>query len=204
MRTASLLAIPESETRNRWDLKPDVSLELGIWDLVLFPGFSRYGVSRFSRFAHFSFLDDSSAVVLNAPLPLRLCYPYEEFADHMKAMRTVREWEYTSRFGHLGNDQTSRANSARVVEYFFDSYVDKKEAVHKAELFLSIYDYIGRHQELFSNKGLMEKLDNGPLSVETSLLRAIHHVFTVAPRPAEIEPKKILALAKAFQDVQAV
>ena len=135
---------------------------------------------------------------------MRLCYPYEEFADHMKAMRTVREWEYTSRFGHLGTDQTSRANSARVVEYFFDSYVDKKEAVHKAELFLSIYDYIGRHQDLFSQKGLMEKLESGPLSVETALLRAIHHVFTVIPRPAEVEPKKVLALAKAFQDIQAV
>jgi hypothetical protein len=122
----------------------------------------------------------------------------------MKAMRTVREWEYTSRFGHLGNEQTSRANSARVVEYFFDSYLDKKEAVHKAELFLSIYDYIGRHQELFSQKGLMEKLDNGPLSVDTGLLRAIHHIFTVVPRPAEVEPKKALALAKAFQDIQTV
>jgi hypothetical protein len=142
--------------------------------------------------------------VLNAPLPLRLCYPYEEFADHMKAMRTVREWEYTSRFGHLGNEQTSRANSARVVEYFFDSYVDKKEAVHKAELFLSIYDYIGRHQELFSQKGLMEKLDSGPLSVDTGLLRAIHHIFTVVPRAAEVDPKKAVALAKAFQDVLTV
>ena len=137
-------------------------------------------------------------------MPLRLCYPYEEFADHMKAMRTVREWEYTSRFGHLGSDQTSRANSARVVEYFFDSYVDKKEAVHKAELFLSIYDYIGRHQELFSQKGLMERLDNGPLSVETALLRAIHHIFTVVPRATDVDPKKALTLAKAFQDVQAV
>ena len=119
-------------------------------------------------------------------------------------MRTVREWEYTSRFGHLGSEQTSRANSARVVEYFFDSYIDKKEAVHKAELFLSIYDYIGRHQDLFSQKGLMEKLDTGPLSVDGGLLRAIHHIFTVVPRAAEVDPKKALALAKAFQDVQTV
>jgi len=168
-----------------------------------FPDFPREQDSCFSRFALIAILGDSSAVVLNAPSPLRLCYPYEEFADHMKAMRTVREWEYTSRFGHLGSEQTSRANSARVVEYFFDSYIDKKEAVHKAELFLSIYDYIGRHQEVFSQKGLMEKLDHGPLSVETALLRAIHYVFTVLPRPAEIDPKKILALAKAFQDVQS-
>jgi hypothetical protein len=168
------------------------------------PGSPRDQFSRFSRFALFRILGDSAAVVLNAPLSLRLCYPYEEFADHMKAMRTVREWEYTSRFGHLGTEQTSRANSARVVEYFFDSYIDKKEAVHKAELFLSIYDYIGRNQELFSQKGLMEKLNSGPLSVETALLRAIHHVFTVIPRPGEAEPKKVLALAKAFQDIQTV
>lgn len=169
-----------------------------------FPGFPRDQLSLFARFALFRFLVDSFPVVLNAPLSLRLCYPYEEFADHMKAMRTVREWEYTSRFGHLGNEQNSRANSARVVEYFFDSYIDKKEAVHKAELFLSIYDYIGRHQELFSQRALMEKLDSGPLSVDTGLLRAVHHIFTVVPRAAEVDPKKALALAKAFQDVQAV
>src|SRR4029077_7719822 len=146
------------------------NLEIGIraWDFCLnaafLPAFPRGKLTHLSRFALFPLLYDSSPV-LNAPLALRLCYPYEEFADHMKAMRTVREWEYTSRFGHLGSDQTSRANSARVVEDFFDSYVDKKEAVHKGELFLSIYDYIGRNQELFSQKGLMEKLDNGPLSV---------------------------------------
>src|SRR6266705_2600733 len=110
---------------------------------------------------------------LKTSLASRFHYSFEEFVDHIKAMRTVREWEYTSRFGHLGNEQTSRANSARVVEYFFDSYIDKKEAVHKAELFLSIYDYIGRHQELFSQRALMEKLDSGPLSVDSGLLRAI-------------------------------
>jgi len=126
-------------------------------------------------------------------------YPYEEFADHMKAMKTVRTWEHTSRFGHLGDDQSSRANTARVVEYFFDTYVDKKEAVHKAEILLSIYDYIGRNAEIFIKKGLVETLAGGPFSVESSLLRAVHHIFTVVERPASVDPRNVIALATAFE-----
>src|SRR5437868_1729469 len=78
---------------------------------------------------------------LSTSLDLQFRYPFEEFMDHVRAMKTVRDWEYTQRFGHLGTSQNSRANSARVVEYFSDSYPDQKEAVQKAELFLSIYDY---------------------------------------------------------------
>jgi len=126
-------------------------------------------------------------------------YPYEEFAGHMKAMRTVRTWEHTSRFGHVGTEQTSRANNARVVEYFFDSYTDKREAVHKAEILLSIYDYIGRNAELFIKKGFVEVLDGGPFSVESALLRAVHHVFTVVERPMCVDPKQIIGLATAFE-----
>jgi hypothetical protein len=55
--------------------------------------------------------------------------------DHVRAMKTVREWEYTLRFGHLGNSQSSRANNSRVVEYFSDSYVDQREAVQKAQFY---------------------------------------------------------------------
>src|SRR5580765_494498 len=86
-------------------------------------------------------------------------YPYEEFADHVRAMKTVRNWEYTARFGHLGTDQTSRANNARVVEYFSDSYADQSEAVAKAETFISIYEYLGCHAGLFSKKGFMERVE---------------------------------------------
>ena len=121
----------------------------------------------------------------------------------MRAMKTVRTWEYTSRFGHLGKDQGSRANNARVVEYFFDSYVDKREAVHKAELLLSIYDYIGRHADIFIKKGFMEVLADGPFSVEPALLRAVHHLFiSVADRPSCIDPKKVITLATAFESLE--
>jgi len=116
-------------------------------------------------------------------------------------MRTVREWEYTSRFGHLGNEQSSRANSARVIEYFSDSYSDPKEAVHKADVFLSIYDFIGRNAALFAKKGLMEDLHTNLLSVDGALLRAVHYVFTAAENPLLVHPKKVLGLAKAFQDI---
>ncbi len=139
---------------------------------------------------------------LKPSLASRFHYSFEEFVDHIKAMRTVREWEYTSRFGHLGSAQTSRANSARVVEYFSDSYQDPKEAVYKAELFLSIYDYIGRHAGLFSRKDLVEELEGSLFSVDSALLRAVHHVFTVAVQPARIDPKSVLALARAFKAIE--
>lgn len=128
-------------------------------------------------------------------------YPYEEFADQIHAMRTVREWEYTSRFGHVGNAQTSQANNARVVDYFSDSYDDPTEAVQKAELFLSLNDYIGRHAALFLRKHWMEELDDSRFSVDPALLRAVHHVFTVADRPAEMDPKRVLTLARAFSRI---
>src|SRR5947209_5989344 len=131
----------------------------------------------------------------------RVTYPYEEFADHLRAMKTVREWQYTSRFGHLGRAQTSLANSARIVEYFSDSYEDHKEAVQKAELFLSIYDYLARHAGLFSRKDLMEKVDETLFSADPALLRAVHYAFTVAPLPRTLIPKKLLTIARAFKEI---
>lgn len=136
-------------------------------------------------------------------LPVRrFPYPYEEFADHLKALCTVRQWEYTSRFGHLGSDQTSRANNARILEYFSDCYTDSQEAVHKAELLLSIYDYIGRNVLFFSRKGVVDVDENNVFSVDPGLLRAIHHLFTAAERPTAVDPKKVLALARAFNDLE--
>src|SRR6476620_6317800 len=134
-----------------------------------------------------------SLAVFKTGLEVTFAYPYEEFAGHMRAMQTVRTWEHTSRFGHVGKEQTSRANNARVVEYFFDSYTDKREAVQKAEILLSIYDYIGRNAELFITKGFVEILEGGPFSVESALLRAVHHVFTVVDRPSCVDPKQVIA-----------
>ena len=113
-------------------------------------------------------------------------------------MKTVSQWEYTSRFGHLGNVQTSHAHSARVLEYFCDSYADRKEALCKAELFLSINDYIGRHAALFVRKDLVEELGGNVFSVGPELLRAVHYAFSASPQAAGLAPKKVLALARAF------
>jgi hypothetical protein len=131
----------------------------------------------------------------------RFRYPYEEFADQIQAMRVVCKWEYTTRFGHVGSAETSRAHIARVVEYFSDSFEDQTEAVQKAELFLSIYDYIGRHAALFLRKDLMGRLDESLFSVDSALLRAVHHVFTVADQPTGIDPKRVLVLARAFEGI---
>lgn len=117
-------------------------------------------------------------------------------------MKTVREWEYTSRFGAVGRAQSSRANSARVLEYFSDSYEDQKEALYKAELFLSIYDYIGRHADLFARKELIEELSGSVFSVDPALLRAVHHAFSLSSGAASLAPKRILALARALAGVE--
>lgn len=127
-------------------------------------------------------------------------YAYEEFLGHLRAMRTVREWQYTSRFGHVGNAQTSRASNARVLDYFSDSYENRSEAIHKAELFLSIQDYIGRHADFFARKSMVEVSAPGVLLAEPWLLRAVHHAFTVLPDPKNVSPQKVLALAKAFRE----
>jgi hypothetical protein len=137
----------------------------------------------------------------NATVAPRLWYPYEEFADHMRAMKTVRTWEYTSRFGHVGHGQHSRANVARVVEYFSDTYPEPNEAVHKAQVFLSIHDYVGRHAALFTRKRLLEELGGGLLSVDPALLRAVHYVFTAVAEPAGVDPKKVLGLAAALKEI---
>jgi len=122
--------------------------------------------------------------------------------DHVRAMRTVRDWEYTQRFGHLGSAQNSRANSARVVEYFSDSYSDQKEALRKAGLFLCIYDYIGRNASFFSRKGLVEELASCLLSVDPALLRAVHCVFTLSDKPENIHLKRVWNLARAFKELE--
>jgi hypothetical protein len=175
------------------------SLDFGIWSFPFAPVFPRVCFRYPPRIAIFGSQSHGDSAVLKIGSERGFPYSYEEFATHMKAMETVRTWEHTSRFGHLGNDQTSRANNARVVEYFFDCYEDKREAVHKAEILLSIYDYIGRNAEVFVKKGFVELLEGGPFSVESALLRAVHHVFTVVDRPSCIDPKQVVTLATAFE-----
>ena len=131
----------------------------------------------------------------------RFRYPYEEFSDQIQAMKMVCKWEYTTRFGHVGNAQTSRAHSARVIDHFSDSYENQSEAVQKAELFVSIYDFIGRNAKLFLSQDLMEGLDEHLFAVDPALLRAVHHVFIVADQPSGIDPKRVLALARAFEGI---
>ena len=122
--------------------------------------------------------------------------------DHVRAMKTVRDWEYTLRFGQLGTSQNVRANNARVVEYFSDSYQDQKEALHKAELFLSIYDYIGRNAPFFSRRELVEDLGNGFFSVDGALLRAVHFVHMLPDRGKDASAKRVYNLARAFKDLE--
>ena len=144
------------------------------------------------------------AVAMKISETARFPYPYEEFGEHIRAMKTVREWEHTVRFGDLGNDQSTRSNSARVIEYFSDCYSDGREALYKAGTFLSIYDYIGRHEEMFIKKNLLDKVEQRLYAVDPALLRAVHHVFTTAPEPGGVEPKRIMSLARAFRQFETI
>lgn len=121
----------------------------------------------------------------------------------MRAMKTVRRWEHTSRFGELGKDQTNRAHNARVLEYFCDCYPDCSEALRKAEVFLSICDYFARNNAALAASGLMDKDADGSYSVEPALLRAVHHVFTSSAPFERVQPEKVLLLARAFAQIHA-
>ena len=112
----------------------------------------------------------------------------------------VRGWEFTNRFGHLGPAQTSHANSARILEYFSDCYADRREALRKAELFLSIHDYIGRNAEIFCTSKLLDTIGADRYEIEPALLRAVHFAFTTPGVPDDFTPKRIVLLAKAFEE----
>jgi hypothetical protein len=142
-----------------------------------------------------------AGVALSASVELQFRYSYDEFMSHVRAMKTVRNWHDTQRFGHLGPSQDSHANAARVVEYFSDSYPDQKEALAKAELFLCIYDYLARNAVFFGRKGLLEQVELGLLEADPALLRAVHFAFSLGTAPERINPKKIMNLARCFQDL---
>jgi hypothetical protein len=101
----------------------------------------------------------------------------------------------------LGSAQDSRSHAARVLEYFSDSYTDAKEALAKAELFLSIHDYLARHASFFSRKALLEEDGQGMLTAEPELLRAVHLVFSLGVQPERVDARKIVRLARCFQDL---
>ncbi len=117
-------------------------------------------------------------------------------------METVRDWQDTSIFGHVGSAQDNRAKSARVLDYFADSYSDRKEAVYKADRFLSIHDYIARHANVFVRNELAEQRRQDHFLVEPALLRAVHYAFTAATPTIGIPEKKVLALAQAFKALE--
>jgi hypothetical protein len=129
-------------------------------------------------------------------------YPYEEFADNMRAMRTVRQWEYTSRFGYVGPSHDTESEIARTLEYFSDCYPDPAEAFRKAEQFLSICDYVALHLSFFSNKGMTDTEEGGSVCAEPALLRAIHYVFTALGGTRGTEPKKVLNLARTLKALE--
>jgi hypothetical protein len=131
-------------------------------------------------------------------------YPYEEFAQHLDAMKQVQKWEDTALFGNLADRNPSSANSARIIEYFNDTYSDAKEAVHKSNCFMQIHDYIGKHLQFFKRKGLLWPGENGMNTIDRNLFRAVHFIFTeqkIPIKPDDINPRRVLILALAFKRI---
>ena len=138
---------------------------------------------------------------------LHFQYPFEEFHDHVKAMKSVRGWEHTTLFGELGTAQTSRTNSARVIEYFSDCYPDIKEIGHKSNCFLQIHDYVGANVKLFTKRRLLEMRDKNLALIDCALYRAVHFLFTSDSIPSICttgRPELVADLAEAFKAIEKV
>jgi hypothetical protein len=139
---------------------------------------------------------------MSTAIASRYGYPYEEFVDHMRAMKTVRQWEFTWRFGYLGPSRDNQAEVARTLEYFFDSYADQTEALFKAERFLSICDYTALHVSFFAGRNLVETEADGSVTAEPALLRAIHYIFTALASPRGTDPRKVVDLARSLKALE--
>jgi hypothetical protein len=132
---------------------------------------------------------------------LKFPYPYEEFAQHLDAMKQVQKWEDTVLFGNLADRNPSSANSARIIEYFNDTYSDAKEVIQKSNCFMQIHGYIGKHLHFFKRKGLLWPGEKGMTTIDRNLFRAVHFIFTeqkISIKPDEVDAKKVFILAKAF------
>jgi len=129
-------------------------------------------------------------------------YSFEEFSSNLKAMEQVQNWEYTTIFGHLGNRDPASANMARVIEYFSDTYLNRKEAGQKEFCFSEIHEYIFEHKDFFFRRGLMTKKQDGFVSINSSLFRAVHYLFTskaIQFTPRNVSARQIAKLAKDFE-----
>ena len=131
-------------------------------------------------------------------------YPFEEFSQHIDAMKLVQKWEDTTLFGNLTDRDANSANSARIIDYFNDTYSDKKEVAHKSMCFMQIHDYIGKHLQHFKKEELLSPGENGMVSIDHNLFRAVHFIFTeqsIPIKPEEINPRNVSNLALGFRHI---
>lgn len=133
-------------------------------------------------------------------------YSFEEFESHLDAMKQVYKWEDSVMFGDLKKRDPNSAHSARVIEYFSDTYPDTKEMGYKSMSFMNIHDYVGQHRKLFESKDLLEEgTDEGWVRVDRMLWRAVHFIFTnqkLSKQPDEISPRRVARLALAFKNIE--
>ena len=131
-------------------------------------------------------------------------YTFQEFRDHVKAMRHVLDYEVIFSGGpllHIGSDKSFDLNILRVFDYMNQIYTDKDEINFKTIRFLLILTYIAEH---------LGEFDTGNFAVKGSLqallgehlLKAVHHIFTsneLGKLGHGPEPKYVLELAASFE-----
>ena len=134
-------------------------------------------------------------------------YSFEEFQTHLAAMPIAMKSEYihlTDPPTEVGTQQTESAKSGRIIDYFSDCYTDKREAVHKADAFMAIHDYIGEHFRWFKWWGLLKPSpEKGQSFVSHGLFRAVHFAVTKLGSGEVIKRAKIVKLARAFNSIYA-
>lgn len=136
----------------------------------------------------------------------RFPYSYEEFCDHLAAMKQVTQWEYlhfTDPPTEVGTSQTESARTGRILEYFSDTYKNPLEAIDKSRLFTSVFEYIAGHKRYFAWRGLLKIQKGRTVGMNSALLRAVHFALMAAGMDSKIKRRKIANLAKAFLAIES-
>ena len=115
------------------------------------------------------------------------------------------QWEHLTLGGtvtEVGKSTTHWANSGRIIEYFRDSYADRLEVIDKSHVFMSVHEFIAAHMRRFKWHGLVKAhAEPGRLYVSHALFRAVLFAMLSLGTDADIKPRKIVNLAKAFRAI---
>jgi hypothetical protein len=133
-------------------------------------------------------------------------YPLEEFFSHVGAMPVVGKYEEAFiSYDHppvpVGDSKTFEAQTFRIIDYLSQSIDDRDEQIYKAVRLQRSLSYISEHKGFFAQAGLMTTSESPaePVTVEGSLLQAVHAVFCQPDSPLDLDPAEIAVAAKKIE-----